>query len=138
MTSCAKFIFFFFFFFCFQYESEAPVKKAPPTSLSSMSLKDQAKEQAKDSRRSSRSKPLRKKKSGSITVDTPGSDDVAKELGGKPEKGEGQGGEEQEVWSQEDEGGGKVPEVSEDVRKSEDSLAVINRQAEAGDEKVLL
>ena len=126
-------------FFYFQYESEAPVKKAPPTSLSSVSLKDQAKEQAKDSRRSSRSKPLRKKKSGSTTVDTPGSDDVAKELGGKPEKGEGQGGEEQEVWSQEDEGGaGKVSEVSEDDRKSEDSLAVINRQAEAEDEKVLL
>ena len=100
-----------------------------------MSLKDQAKEQAKDSRRSSRSKLLRKKKSGSTSVDTPGSDEIAKELGSKPEKGEGAGGEEQEVWSQED--GGKVPEVSEDVRKSEDSLAVINRQAEAEDEKVL-
>ena len=130
--------------FYFQYESETPVKKAPPTSLSFVSLKDQGKEQAKDStRRSSRSKPLRKKKSGSTSanMDTPGSDDVAKELGAKSEKGEGPGGggEEQEVWSQEDEGagGGKVPaEVSEDVRKTEDSLAVINRHAEAEDEKV--
>ena len=123
--------------FCFQYEAEAPGKKAPPTSLLSASLK----EQAKDSRRSSRSKPLRKKKSGSTTttVDTPGSDEVAKELGGaKSEQGEGQGvGEEQEVWSQEDDGGGdKVLEVSEDVRKTEDSLAVIHRHAEAEDEKV--
>lgn len=76
-------------------------------------------------------------------MDTPGSDEIARELGAKSEKGEGPGGEgeEQEVWSQEDEGagggGGKVPtEVSEDVRKSEDSLAVINRHAEAEDEKV--
>lgn len=112
--------------------------------MSSVSLKDQGKEQAKDTaRRSSRSKPLRKKKSSSTiaSVDTPGSDDVAKELGAKSEKGEGPGGEgeEQEVLSQEDEvaGGGKVPaEVSEDVRKTEDSLAVINRHAEAEDEKV--
>ena len=95
-----------------------------------------AREQAKDSRRSSRLKPLRKKKSGSIYVDTPGSDDVAKELGAKLEKGEGHVEEEQEVWSQEDDSGGKVPEVSEDVRKCEDSLVVINRQAEAEDEKV--
>ena len=124
--------------FYIQYESEAPAKKAPPTSLSSASLK----EQAKESRRSSRSRPLRKKKSGSTStnVDTPGSDDVAKELGlgAKSEKGEGQGEEEQEeVCSHgEDEGGSKAPEVSEDVRKSEDSLAVIYRHAEAEDEKV--
>ena len=59
-----------------------------------------------------------------------------KDFDAKPDKGEGQG-EEQEVCSQADESG-KVGKVSEDVRKSEDSLAVINRQAEVdeGKEKV--
>ena len=124
--------------YCFQYESEAPVKKAPPTSSSATSLKDQSKDQTKESRKSTRSRLLRKKKSGGINADTPSTEDIAKELGtkaDKTEKGE-EPGEEVEVLSQEEESGSvMVPEVSEDVRKSEDSLAVINRQAEADEDK---
>ena len=66
-------------------------------------------------------------------MDSPSAEDAAKELGAKTDKPEK--GEEQEVWSQEEESSGVVPEVSEDVRKSEDSLAVINRQAEADEDK---
>ena len=117
-----------------QYESEAPIKKAPPivSSSSSSSLKE--------SRRSGRNKQLRKKKPIGSVSDAPPTTDVAKETEPKPDKPEKlekeASVEDQEVLSQEE-----VPvamtmsEVSEDSRKTEDSLAVINRQAEVGEVK---